>query len=278
MGADSFFVIGKSHDICEDYATDGVYDESIPYAIVCDGCSSSEHTDFGARILTKAIEKKLIWLLTMNEDIAFTSNRYITEAQMYANIMGLDLGALNTTALIAYRSEDKYTVHAYGDGVAVAKTKDGYDVYVIEFPSGAPGYMAYALDAETFEKYIKMFGGSRQIHKHKLDNDFNLIEAASETYSFPFDDPLTPYGIEYNREDCEFIAIFSDGVQTFNKTEINGASKLQKSLPLYGVLKMFLSFKGMNGQFVKRRFKRFMKDAARMEWENFDDVSLGVVS
>ncbi len=69
MSSDSFFTIGKSHDICEDYACNGVFNDEIAYVIVCDGCSSSTHTDFGSRILSKSIEKNLMWLLMIKEDI-----------------------------------------------------------------------------------------------------------------------------------------------------------------------------------------------------------------
>ena len=54
---DWYFTIAKQHVVCEDYALTGW--EPVPYTIVCDGCSSSEHTDVGARVLAWSAKKAL---------------------------------------------------------------------------------------------------------------------------------------------------------------------------------------------------------------------------
>jgi len=48
MIADHHFCIGKTHKVCEDYATSGITEDGVTYAIASDGCSSSKDTDFGA--------------------------------------------------------------------------------------------------------------------------------------------------------------------------------------------------------------------------------------
>ena len=48
---DAFFSIGKTHMVCQDYARSGTTRAGHPYAIVCDGCSSSPDTDLGSRFL-----------------------------------------------------------------------------------------------------------------------------------------------------------------------------------------------------------------------------------
>ncbi|HYO91642.1 MAG TPA: hypothetical protein VEQ40_08400, partial [Pyrinomonadaceae bacterium] len=69
MNADSAFLIGATHAVCQDYAVagNGTPDERAavsnlqanPYVILSDGCSSSPDTDIGARLLVKAAEQVL---------------------------------------------------------------------------------------------------------------------------------------------------------------------------------------------------------------------------
>jgi hypothetical protein len=45
---DYYCAIGRQHTACEDYAIAGT--SPIPHLIVCDGCSTSQMTDIGARV------------------------------------------------------------------------------------------------------------------------------------------------------------------------------------------------------------------------------------
>jgi len=64
-GLDSFFFIGDSHEICEDYAVSGIHHLNeaetniVPYGIVGDGCSAAKNVDFGSRFLVKAAENNI---------------------------------------------------------------------------------------------------------------------------------------------------------------------------------------------------------------------------
>ena len=50
MNSDSYFEIGNTHQICQDYALSGNY-KDMYYSVVSDGCSSAEHSEIGAQIL-----------------------------------------------------------------------------------------------------------------------------------------------------------------------------------------------------------------------------------
>jgi len=50
MNADSYFEIGSTHLVCQDYALSGLY-KDMCYGIVSDGCSSAENSEIGAQIL-----------------------------------------------------------------------------------------------------------------------------------------------------------------------------------------------------------------------------------
>ena len=53
MTADAYFAIGRTHDVCQDYA---LASDDVPktWALVSDGCSSSPASDIGARLLGRA--------------------------------------------------------------------------------------------------------------------------------------------------------------------------------------------------------------------------------
>ena len=65
MKIDSAFQIGKTHDICEDFALTGTKNSIVPYTIVSDGCSSSPLTDVGSRILSFAAIVRLLAFLPL---------------------------------------------------------------------------------------------------------------------------------------------------------------------------------------------------------------------
>ncbi len=52
---DSFFSMAKQHAVCQDYAIGGMLPS--PFLVLCDGCSSSNNSDVGARILAISARK-----------------------------------------------------------------------------------------------------------------------------------------------------------------------------------------------------------------------------
>ena len=64
MNKDSFFKIGSTHNICQDYAISGRDEHyKVDYAIISDGCSGAEDTDIGSRLVS-LIAKQNISLST----------------------------------------------------------------------------------------------------------------------------------------------------------------------------------------------------------------------
>ena len=54
INVDSFLKKGKQHFICEDYIINSDDRDTMPYIILSDGCSSSENTDIGSRVLVRS--------------------------------------------------------------------------------------------------------------------------------------------------------------------------------------------------------------------------------
>ncbi len=69
MHADSVYVIGDGHQVCEDYARSGCFSDmwisedglrsAVHYALVSDGCSGSKDTDIGSRLIINAAERMI---------------------------------------------------------------------------------------------------------------------------------------------------------------------------------------------------------------------------
>ena len=71
--ADSYFCIGSTHDVCQDYA---ISSPDRLRAIISDGCSSAPDTDFGSRLLVKAKERNFY----ENDDSIILSARNSADA------------------------------------------------------------------------------------------------------------------------------------------------------------------------------------------------------
>ena len=71
-----------------------------------------------------------------------------------------------------------------------------------------------------------------------------------------------------------WAAVFSDGVFAFKRpTEVGG----WEQIPWEEVVRELTAFKTYKGEFVKRRMKRFFKDAEKRGWRWDDDVSVAAI-
>src|SRR6266496_2217714 len=160
MNADSAFIIGASHTVCQDYAVAGhslltqrapdINSAATPYIILSDGCSSSPDTDIGARLLVKAAEQILLApLRPLANELAEMHKESARRALLWAGIAGLQPQALDATLLTVHFSDDGLILGCSGDGVIALQSWAGeLDVYVISYLSGYPLYPGYAHQPE----------------------------------------------------------------------------------------------------------------------------------
>ena len=71
--------------------------------------------------------------------------------------------------------------------------------------------------------------------------------------------------------DYKFVALLSDGVQSFLH------SGRAEAVPLESVLPELLSFKNTRGAFVGRRMQSFLKHCRQVGWQHGDDLSLAAL-
>lgn len=229
---DSFLKIGSSHSICEDYC---LVKQDV--AILCDGCSSSKHTDVGARLIAHAYYG--------------TPNPRNILGGVFGQAFGiskqLEIGkeALICTLNTMYVNYDKIYIHMYGDGICYIKRKN-LEGEIIHIDYNNAPYYYYYNHFGLREIYNKAFGEPTPIINGVRGE---VIKDREPSYSICLDVST-----------IEYVLIFSDGICSFNK-------------PYVDMLKELVQFKGLQGQFIQRRLKYLFKH----EWKEYihsDDLGI----
>ena len=266
INTDSFFRIGKTHRVCEDYALHGT--SPVPYVIVSDGCSSSNHVDVGARILAHSAKVIL--------KHAFDSNRVdllkYSDTSFYkwlgdevkwsgrdaVSRIGIPLACLDATLIVAFYFEqtNEIIVCMYGDGCVVFKSKEtGLGYVTVDFKGNAPYYLSYWLDDNRNESYKNFVGKDALTLTDYVGGVENKTEYDFDHYSM----------FRFLASEYDFIGIASDGIGTF-------------SLPIIDVVKEFTAFKNTTGEFVRRRMGKAIQTYNRNGIDHMDDASFGVLN
>lgn len=275
MNTDSYFSIGCTHIICEDYAysnnrdKDGI--KGNPFIVVCDGCSSAQHVDFGARLLARSATPFLV--SKGHVDPIELLHGTIHASAAIGRSLNLSPESLTSTLLAAKIVEEKYVqVFHFGDGVIAFKYKDCPLLIIqTEFVSednrtNAPYYPRYELDGEIKKIYSEQ---CKNIRQH------DITDSGRSTRTFPFSPEISR---QYPTENLEFIALMSDGVNSFSVSETTTTGRVNQPIDILEILKELLAFKNFKGRFVQRRCNKAFQTFAKNGWKNADDVSLAVIA
>ena len=276
MNGDAFFAIGSQHTICEDYALAG-RNPRQPYIILSDGCSSSEHTDLGVRLLGKSAEKLICQTLSSSKPYGTTTEALSHEAfqlseeslrlaQTCTQNLKIPNTCLDATLLFAYPRKNQLIVHMSGDGVMASRSPQGITVVrILNYSSGAPAYLSYRLDPDRQNRYSQQYGESYTLETLWLDADYRLLR--SETIQ---ETGITPVLFFLDLSEIELLALMSDGVRSFKKD--------RDSIELPKIIKNLLSFKNTKGAFVTRRARRFIsRFCKKHNWSHRDDLSIAAL-
>ena len=263
---DSFFTIAKQHVICEDYTLVGTH--PIPHLIVCDGCSTSNHSDVGARILAICARKALKDFMNASASIfpsyAEFGQRIILKAKHVVELLGLEMSCLDATLMMAALFRESVSVYVYGDGYLATKNAAGELRYVnISYAKNMPYYLTYWLDDKRKSLYTDEHGdGQGVIRLTKFDNHQERIQTMT------YDAPLT---FTFAPSDLRLLALMSDGVSSFLSIESN------QKIPVREVIEGLVAYKTTKGDFVQRRAKRMLKNYSKQEIYPTDDVSVATM-
>lgn len=282
MNTGSFFTIGSTHLVCEDYALHGP-----DYVILSDGCSNGGgpriHTDWGSRILCKAAEEH-IQLLKVTKGVIpnvmdFFKQVMETASMQVSMYPNLDPRCLTATLLIAYKVDDESILTLmFGDGVIGAKKRDGnWIAREIHFDKSAPYYPKYEFNPSEKEQYFQEFGSQQRKEINYFGKSFEDVEPVQHSLEF------CCYSLSlFDISQTEFVFIGSDGLSSFYEQEISATSKLNKKMDLIEPLKLLLDFRNFQPGFVERQYQWTFKtnregSFGKKGWVNSDDVSLGVI-
>lgn len=285
MNADAAFVIGKTHQVCQDYAIAGQSHDKF-YIAVSDGCSSAKDTDMGSRLLVHAMMHEWHGKDETPEEMCMVCSegviphyvpthmfRAYDRAMSWSKIIGLDEDAMLATLLTCRVEDNDFLVHVAGDGVVVARRKDGGVIVTdFDYPSNAPFYLAYFASAKWRSQYMKNFGASLNITKYNLhcDTEVPLVESSNVT-------DMSPKVLRYPLDQYDMVMLFTDGVRTFYENVKTQTSLTQKAIPYLKVIEEITEFKNYTGGFVQRRLKRALGVFESRGWHHADDISFAAI-
>jgi Protein phosphatase 2C len=276
MIADSYFEIGSTHLVCQDYAVAGVF-EDMAYAIVADGCSSADFSEIGASMLCH-IAKYQVQILKKTGVLEQCSPETLSKllagsiaqkANEIKNLYLISSGALQSTLLITLVYKDCVWVFAYGDGVIISKYKkhDGSTTLLIEeldYPTNAPCYLCLNKEA-----YRKEYPDSELVYtQHEFFNNESRVKDEKRISS----DSLFYYvtNIHDMNRYLISISICSDGIKTFyddSKKEIN----------LGVIAQEFTNYASNNGVFVQRCMNFLKRKNFKNNIVHHDDISCATI-
>jgi hypothetical protein len=287
--SDVAFCIGEAHAVCQDYALAAPIDEEgTPHTVLLsDGCSSSPHTDIGARLLAHQMRCDLPRFarqlaLCPGEPPQSIADAAVTRsyrrAARLAQHLGLPGGCLDATLLgLVEISGDRsrgalYTLF-YGDGVAAYGRRDG-SLIVLEcaYPAAYPFYPAYLASDERLERWRGVEANAQTLTRTVYAADGTVLD---ERRTVP-DTPQFLFRMDFvDLAALTFAAVFSDGVQSFLREADGGA---RSPVPAGDVVRELTAFKSFTGVFAHRRLRRFAEDAAARGWSHHDDLSVAALA
>lgn len=261
MHTDSAYVIGASHEVCQDYAR-AVVRNGRALAVVSDGCSSSPDTDIGARLCV------LSRLLPGNTDV----DRWLPAANGRCIGLNLPTATLDATLAVVDVCQDWVEVCVHGDGYVVARNRARTDLIAIQYPDGFPAYPVYMLDAARTEVFHKRSAGRQIVRYHRLATP--TWEAQAEEPPFINRFPGTPsFQLGFAALQVDLVAVLTDGFGSFRRPGPTGP----EPVPITEVIDRLFQFKLYSGLFVKRRLKRFLKDVKAEGWVHDDDLGIAAI-
>lgn len=255
MGADFCFRMGASHQVCQDYADAGEVD-GLVCAAVSDGCSSSPHTDFGARFLVRSFWE--------NVEPVPKEDRLIRGASRMAAVCGLPQSCLDATLLAAVATENCVEVLRAGDGVMVVRHLDGSVFFEqVAYDNNAPRYLSYMLnDRKAYDYLCLVEGFTARRGQRAPGGSWVYTEYRHSVCATPDVDRWS-----IARSEVDLVLLLSDGVESFQDAQ-------GVPVPLETILDELLAFKGFAGQFIARRCNKFLgKVCQEKGWKHTDDFA-----
>lgn len=274
MNCDSYFEIGSSHLICQDYTLTGTY-RDMAYGIVSDGCSSAEFSETGAQILCHASK----YYIALYHDLFFSStglasitnllaNSIRTRADEIRKIYPISRDSLQATLLISLMFKPQNMpvqslVFIWGDGVFIKSAKGVVEVIEIDYPeTNAPVYLTTDMEA-----YKNKFGIDKLVKRIRKYNFIsNSIQNVVEEQIL-ID---TPCVFQSSVDINDFVIITTDGLSQYQDQN-------KKPIQTELLVPQIMDYPSFKGQFVKRTMNFMKRDLIKKSWSHADDIGIATL-
>jgi serine/threonine protein phosphatase PrpC len=272
MNANGAFVIGQTHDVCQDYASAGILREGA-FAVVADGCSSSPDTDVGARLLVKAAELLVEKLDTRSDDaVEWYHATAVGQAFAHADVLGVDPRCVDATLLTIRAHGRRFIATCFGDGAIVLKDHSGdITVYSVTFAESYPRYPSYFADARRLAALDARTENVKEVIRTRLTPDGRMLSRETSTSHRAIEI------VSGSIDEFTLVAVMSDGVNSFTTAVASETSRRSERLGLEKVLPELVAFKSPTGAFVQRRLNRFRVECHRRGWNHLDDLAIAAI-
>lgn len=278
MNVDHFFTIGSAHHVqgnpCEDYALSGTLPSGVAYGVVADGCSGAHaNTDIGARAIAwafkRALEQRSVdpgqWFLASFSELlkdTFISLQYPGHSEDYlATVVGFAA------------TPEQASVYVHGDGAVALRYADG-EMRLIEFTwwDNTPFYLNYKLYPQLLDQFLQPYQDEVIEPFVQRTTTFRMAEAEVDVLSkqherFVMERVFDGHVLHFHPEEEGIVAmaVLTDGIEQVGDK------------PATAVANEFLSFKNYQGEFVKRRMLKALKEFRKDGAVPRDDVGIAVV-
>lgn len=273
MNADHDFKIGSQHDTCEDYAISGIKN-GMAYAIVCDGCSSADDVDFGARMLALAARETL--RIARSSPLSYEQFGITTIRRadtISAILPQISPEFLDATLLIAWIDAGEMTAMLYGDGMFFHKTHESIRGCHIEYKipmegtlRPAPAYLSYFLDPDRKERYEDL-GGVKEVNDCLIKTVDGCQEFSGTLIPHK---PFDPIVIKAPVAPGDVIVLCSDGINSYRHADDTPVDWRE-------LVNDFVGFKNYEGVFVQRRMSALRHKCQKQLISHTDDISVAAI-
>lgn len=253
------FTKGKAEN-CQDYALSGL--QPFPYAIIADGCSSTQYSDVGSMVLAHAARYVLGRFADhVISDYAAFGKAVLAQAENVANTLGRPKNILDSTLGVVWKSPAGVDFRFYGDGIFFYLTQAG-DLWFdkIEFQNNMPYYLRYWSDPESRVCY------QQQTKTQSIERYCN--GELQDTFINNADVPVR----FVNQSQPRIAGVASDGFGSLFDKES------EKLLEIGRVMKEATAFKNKAGEFVIRRLRRMLVDYEKNGIKQLDDIAMAVIN
>jgi hypothetical protein len=283
MNVDHYFTIGTDHQAqgrpCEDYALSGTLPGGAVFGVVADGCSGANaNTDIGARALAWAFKRTATDAAYQNPAVLFGHffHGELVEAFARHSYTGSPDDTLATVVgFIA--TPDQAAVYLQGDGALALRYADGSTRFIeFNWANNKPYYMGYQLRPHLADRYEQEVTAEAGAHPFTQTTLHAPSPSATLTERLP-DEPV--------REEFTLLQVKAGHVLRFNPRAegivamavmTDGVTQVG-ALPALQVAQAFTAFKNSQGEFLKRRLIKALKDFKREDAVPRDDVGVAAV-